>query len=83
MKPRHVAGLSIYGPYFTGDPLDHAEEEYLDEWHYIQAARRERYAYKLALRDIMARIRYAGCQDAVILDLDRMALQALSQEFEA
>ena len=64
LKPRHVAGLSIYGPYFTGDPLDHAEWEYLDDWHYIQAARRERYAYKLALRDIMARIRYAGCQDA-------------------
>ena len=50
---RWEQGLSIYGPRFQGDPLDAAEEEVLDEWHYIKAARRQRDALALALSDIL------------------------------
>lgn len=81
--PRHVAGLDVYGPYFTGDPAKHLKEEIGDEWHYADALERQRDAYQLALHDIRARIQEGGNQDAVILDVDRTALLALSQEFKA
>ena len=79
VRPRHVAGLSLYGPYFNGDPLVHAEEENIDEWHYIQAARRERDAYVRALGDIIAKVKEGGSQDAVILAVEGIARLALSQ----
>ena len=81
--PRHVAGLKHYGPYITGDPAKHLKEELGDGWHYADALERQRDAYQLASQDIAKRIRDGGGQDGVILDVDRIVCQALSQEFGA
>lgn len=72
---RWEQGLSIYGPRFQGDPLDNAEEEVLDEWHYIQAARRQRDALALALSDILAVV---GDNKNGLTPLDTIGLVARS-----
>ena len=54
LEERWTEGISTYGPYFKGDPLDNADEETFDLEHYLRAARRERDAMRLALQDIAA-----------------------------
>lgn len=83
MEPRHREGISTYGPFFQGDPLDNAEEEILDDWHYLQAGRRQRDAYALALWDILVRIEDGDDPSEVIGDAQDIIHAVLIEAEEA
>ena len=78
MKARHIEGISTYGPYFQGDPFVNAHEENIDEWHYIEAGRRQRDAYLLALKHI-ASIMKCGYSDKDTLDEIRRVLDQVQE----
>lgn len=78
LAERWNTGIRTYGPYFSGDPFDHNDQELHDAVHYSRAGRRQRDAYRLALTDILNVIG-SNPKDPTA-KIKRIARLALSQE---